>query len=69
MHRSQKRVDLPLLAYCWFWLFPVKVTAESSTGFPPSPGFPESSAAKELSGSDDVLSTYFLVVTGNLYIG
>ena len=44
----------------------VKVTAESSTGFPPSPGFPESSAAKELSGLDDVLSIYFLVVTGNL---
>ena len=36
--------------------FPVKVTAESSTGFPPSPGFPESSAAKELLGLDDVLS-------------
>ena len=36
--------------------FPVKVTAESSAGFPPSPGFPESSAAKELLGLDDVLS-------------
>ena len=47
-------------------VFSVKVTAESSTGFPPSPGFPESSAAKELSGLDDVLSIYFLVVTGNL---
>ena len=46
--------------------FSVKVTAESSIGFPPSPGFPESSAAKELSGLDDVLSIYFLVVTGNL---
>ena len=44
----------------------MKVTAESSIGFPPSPGFPESSAAKELSGLDDVLSIYFLVVTGNL---
>ena len=36
--------------------FSVKVTAESSAGFPPSPGFPESSAAKELLGLDDVLS-------------
>ena len=40
--------------------FSVKVTAESSTGFPPSPGFPESSAAKELSGLDDVLSCSFM---------
>ena len=38
----------------------MKVTAESSTGFPPSPGFPESSAAKELSGLDDVLSCSFM---------
>ena len=47
----------------WFALivlFSVKVTAESSTGFPPSPGFPESSAAKELSGLDDVLSCSFM---------
>ena len=47
----------------WFALivlFSVKVTAESSTGFPPSPVFPESSAAKELSGLDDVLSSSFM---------
>ena len=49
---------LPWLALLVF--FSVKVTAESSTGFPPSPGFPESSAAKELSGFDDVLSCSFM---------
>ena len=38
----------------------MKVTAESSAGFPPSPGFPESSAAKELLGLDDVLSSSFM---------
>ena len=48
-------------SYC-FWYYYAhaprlpKVTAESSTGFPPSPWFPESSAAKELLGLDDVLS-------------
>ena len=44
---------LPWLALI---VFSVKVTAESSTGFPPSPGFPQTSAAKELLGLDDVLS-------------
>ena len=48
---------LPWLALI---VFSVKVTAESSIGFPPSPGFPESSAAKELSGLDDVLSCSFM---------
>ena len=38
----------------------MKVTAESSAGFPPSPGFPESSAAKELSGFVEVLSCSFM---------
>jgi hypothetical protein len=53
---SQKPVDFTIIGILSALIFSVKVTAESSAGFPPSPGFPESSAAKELLGLDDVLS-------------
>ena len=51
-HLVSTSVTKVQICLCWHIagsdFFCVKVTEEASTGFPPSPGFPEASTAKAL---------------------